>query len=214
MTRKMRRDVASGSLLIAGALAGVVVMAFHPSGLGPLGTEAGQRIARTNVLVHGLALVAVPVTFLGLLGVARRLGPTGLTSAALVAFGYGSAAVMSAAIASGFVATDTAAQIVAAEGSRVPQAFLVYTHAWNQGYARVYAAAFAAGTLLFSAAMLRGPARMGAAAIAGLVIGAFLLLGVLSGYLTMSLHGFALLTLLQSSWFVGLGGWLCRESAA
>lgn len=68
----MTRDAASGALLIAGAAAGVVVMGLHPTSHGLMNADSGRHLTQVNVLVHGLALAAVPMIFLGLLGLCRR----------------------------------------------------------------------------------------------------------------------------------------------
>src|SRR3989442_1116642 len=96
-THNMKRDVVSGILLIAGALAGMIVMSLHPTGHGLMAEEGSEKLAQLNVMVHSLALAATPIVFLGLLGLQRRLGQSDLTTAALVAFGFGGVAVMSAA---------------------------------------------------------------------------------------------------------------------
>jgi hypothetical protein len=62
----MKRDVVSGTLLIAGPAAGVLLMAMHPTAHGLMSSETGPRLARVNTMVHGLALVSVPIVFLGL----------------------------------------------------------------------------------------------------------------------------------------------------
>src|SRR5258705_395405 len=68
----MRRDVASGTLLIVGAAAGLVVMGLLPTAHGLMDPESGAHLTRVNVMVHGLALAAVPAGFLGLLGLRHR----------------------------------------------------------------------------------------------------------------------------------------------
>jgi len=68
------------------------------------------------VTVHSVALGTVPILFVGLLGLSRRLRLTDLTTAALVAHGFGCAAVMRAVVADGFIATAVIERIVTAEG--------------------------------------------------------------------------------------------------
>jgi hypothetical protein len=206
----MKRDVVSGTLLIAGAVAGVIVMVFHPTGHGVQSAAEGHGLALVNVMVHSLALCATPVVFLGLLGLARAMGPTDLTTAALVGWGFGAVAVMSAAVASGFVAPAVMQHIVAAENSRVPEAFLLYTGLWNQGFAKVYVSATSISMLLWSAAMLRGRDGSVGPAVAGIVVGVAALLGVLSGLLHLDVHGFGVVTFAQSAWLIWLGILLCR----
>lgn len=72
--RNMKRDVKSGILVIVGAATGMVVMSLHPTAHSLTQSGAFSRQALLNGLVHGLALAAVPVLFLGLLGLTRRLG--------------------------------------------------------------------------------------------------------------------------------------------
>jgi heme/copper-type cytochrome/quinol oxidase subunit 1 len=81
----MKRDAPSGILLIAGAVTGVLVMAVHPTAHSLLEPGAFSRQAHLIGTVHGLALASVPILFLGLLGLTRRLGWSQLAVAALQA---------------------------------------------------------------------------------------------------------------------------------
>ena len=212
----MKRDVVSGTLLIAGSLAMVLVMSLHPTGHDLVSPERFARLARLNMMVHGLAVASVPVLFLGLLGLWRRLGPSDLSTAALVAWGFGGVAVMVAAVASGFVATGVIRHMLTAdEASRdLYHALLTYTSLVNRAFANVHVVAMSVAILLWSAEMLRG-LRMGrAVGIAGVVAGAAILLGVLSGHLRMDVHGFGIVTLAHSAWLIWLGILLCRPGAA
>jgi hypothetical protein len=206
----MKRDVSSGILLIAGALAGVVVMIHHPTVHGLMAPEGSERLAQLNVMVHSLALAATPIVFLGLLGLARRLGPSDLTTAALVAFGFAGVAVMSAAVASGFVATGVIQHIIPAEGSRVPEALLEYTGLWNQGFAKVDVVASSVGIVLWSVAILRSGRMARAAGFAGAAVGAAILLVFFSGHLTLNVRGFGIVIFAQSAWLIWLGILLIR----
>ena len=207
----MKRDLAAGTLLIAGAVAGVAVMALHPTAHGLMNAESGPHLAMLNVMVHGLALAATPLIFLGLLGLWRRLAPSDLATAGLVAYGWGCVAVMSAAVASGFVAPGVITRIVAAEGSKMPEAFLLYTGLWNQGFAKINVVATSIGILLFSVTILKS-ARMAAAVGAfGGVVSALILLLFFVGHLKLDVHGFGIVTFAQSAWLIWIGILLCRE---
>ncbi len=191
----MQRDLPSGLLLVASALAMTTVMLVHPTS--PLETLNGA--------VHGLALIATPALFLGLLGVHQRLAPSRLSTAALVAWGFGSVAVACSAVASGFVAPAVIAQIKAAGESRVPQAFLLYTFLWNQGFAAVNVVAWAVAILLWSVAVVRTGRLPGALAGGGFVVATLVLLGFGSGHVRTDVHGFGIITFLQSAWLICLG---------
>ena len=203
----MRRDAVSGTLLITGAMASLLVMSLHPTAHGLMNAESAERLARLNVLVHGLALVSVPVLFLGLLGFSRRLGPTSLTAAALVAYGFGCAAVMSAAVASGFVATEVIKLLITADSSsrELYHGLLRYTGLLNQGFAKVHLVATSAAILLWSAAILKTRRASRGAGVAGIVIGVGILAAFFSGLLRLDVHGFGIMIFAQSCWLIWVG---------
>ena len=88
----MKRDAVSGAALIVGTVSGLVTMALHPSGHQLMADY--DRIAPLAVAVHVLALAGMPITFLGALGLTRRLSSETAT-AALVAYGFATVAAMS-----------------------------------------------------------------------------------------------------------------------
>lgn len=206
-----RRDVKSGALLVAVALAGVVVMAFHPTAHGLMDPATAQRTALVNVAVHSLAIASAPLLFLAMLGVARYLGPSDLTAAGLVAVGFAAVGTLGAATASGFVAPGVIRSIVAAEGSRMPDAFLLYTGLWNQGFAKVHTVASGVGIVLWSAAILRTRRMPRPIAWYGVLAGAAIAALVLAGVITLNVHGFGLVTIAQSIWFVAVGWAMTRR---
>lgn len=206
----MRNEKASGVLLLAGALSFILVMMHHPTGHAMLSGDFG-RMARLNVFVHSLALAAIPIMFLGLLGLTRRLGSTDLATAALVLFGFAGVAVMSSAVASGFVATGIMEKMLAAgEGSReVYDVLLDYSHYVNHGYTSVYVVASSAAILLWSAAILKGRAMSRAAGVAGVLIGPAVVVAFLSGRVGLGVHGFGMIAFAQSAWLIWIGILLC-----
>jgi hypothetical protein len=92
-------------------------------------------------------------------------------------------------------------------------ALLTYTGLLNQGFAKVNAVAWAAAILLWSAAILRTGRLPRAPGIAGAVVGATLLLAVLSGHLRLDVHGFGIMTAAQAVWLVWIGVLLIRRRA-
>ncbi len=212
----MRREVSSGILLFASCLAVVLVMGLHPTGHELMDTEAFERLARLNKGIHGVAIAALPTLFVGLLGLWRRLSPSELSTAALVAFGLGVVAGVSAAVASGFVAPVFIERALeAGEGRDGPNhALLTFAGALNQGFAAVYVVATSAAILLWSLSMLR-TGRMGrSVASAGIAVGAVFLLLLLAGHLHLGVHGFGMVVFAQSAWLIWIGVLLCRGSSA
>ena len=207
----MKRDVASGSLLIAGSATGVLVMALHPVAHGLMDPDRGPHLARVNVLVHGLALAATPMVVLGMIGLWRRLGGTDLGTAGLIAYAWGCVAVMSAAVASGFVSPGVIARMTDPSGNGMPEWLLHYTGLWNQAFAKVDVVATSVGIILFSAAILRSGRLSRVAAVFGAVVSLLILVLFFVGHLKLDVHGFGVVTFAQSAWLIWVGILLCRE---
>jgi hypothetical protein len=209
----MRCDFASGALLIAGSLAGVFALSLHPTGRDLLTSANTAHQASLNALVHGVALAGVLMLFLGLLGLARRLGPSDLTTAALVTYAFGGMAALSAAVASGFVAPAMIEHMGRAGGTarNTYEALLAFSAHFNQGYAKVYLVASSVAILLWSAAIVRSGRMAPAVGIVGAIIGATVLLAFLAGHLRLDVHGFGLVTFAQSGWMIWVGILLCRD---
>ncbi len=210
----MRRDVVSGALLISCSIALLLVMAHHPSAHALLDPARFAQQARLNTLVHGLALAFVPLLFIGLLGLSRRLGNGELPISALVAWGFGGIAAMAAGVASGFVATDVIERILATDGPtrETLRALLAYTGLVNRGFASVNAVSWGMAMVLFSVAIVATRRLSPISGVAGLLIGVGVLGSVASGMLKLGIHGFGLVVLAQSVWLVWVGVLLCRSA--
>jgi hypothetical protein len=210
----MRRDVVSGILLITASLAGILVMGVHPAAHGALTPDQARALARLGAMVHSLAIAMVPVMFLGFLGVTRRLAPSELGVAALVAYGFAGVAVSSAAVVSGFVSTGLLEGMITADASARPttNALLAMSSLLNQGYAKVFVVASSAAILLWSAAIWKTGRMPRAAAVAGFVVGVGVLLVFFSGILGLDVHGFGVITFAQSAWTTWIGILMLRSS--
>lgn len=214
------RDVPSGATLVAGTLVFVLVMALHPNAHDVLAAADVRHAAGVNLMVHAVALLGVPVLFLGLLGLWRRLGRGPLATAGLVGWGYASVAVTSAAVTSGFVASGLMVKL--AEASAAGGADAAAAHGLLdlaglaiQGFAKVHLVASSLAIVLWSAAILRGGALHRAAGWAGLAAGCAVLLLFFGGVLRLDVHGFGVMVLLQAAWLVWVGVllWRGREPA-
>lgn len=167
--------------------------------------------------VHALALASIPVIFLGTWGMTRRLAaPDRLAWAGLVLFAMGSIAVMNAAVLDGLMAPYLMRQIVAAttETRDGWQMFMRYDFQMNQSYARVYGVASSLALVLWSVSILRSRVMGRGIGIYGCVLGAVTSLGILSGLLSPSWHGFGMLILGQAIWFVVVGSGMWRADAS
>lgn len=210
----MRRDVVSGMLLIVGSVAWVFALAHHPTGHDMLAGADPEGQARLGVLIHAIAIGSAPIVFMGLLGLARRLGRSDLVTAALVSFGFAAVGIMVAAVMSGFVATPLTQRIREADAPArdVYHMLLSYTGLINQGFAKVHVVASSVGMLLWSAAIWRSQRMSRAAGVAGAVIGAGVLFALFSGHLRLGVHGAQLVTFATSGWLIWVGVLLCRRA--
>ena len=208
----MSRDLTNGILLIAGALAGILALANHPTGgdLIHARDPSGQMLL--NVVVHSVAIGGVALLFMGLLGLTRQLMPSDLATAAMVAYGLGAVAVISAAVVSGFVSPGVIELYRAADGTsrEMYGVLLGYSGHVNQGFAKVYVVASSAAMILWSVAIIRTGRLARSVGIAGVALGTVAALALLSGHLHLDVHGFGLLTFAQSGWMIWLGVLLMR----
>lgn len=208
----MKRDLFSGIALILGALIGVGIMAAHPTAHDVTGASNPEAQAHLNVVVHAVAIAGLPLTFLGLLGLARRLGPSDLANAALVAWGFGSVAGMGAAVASGFMASPLLLKSTQVEGPArdILHNLLQPIGLMNQGFAKVYVVAVAAGMLAWGLAIVRSGRMSKALGIAALLVGLAVLVAVVVVHMKLDVHGFGLVAIAESVWLVAVGVALMR----
>lgn len=193
-----------GAVLVASVVGLLVTVLLHPVGA-HMTEPSFERVLLINVSIHALALVSLWLSLVGLIGLSRHLGLQRMeVAAALSAFAM---AVMCATIAgsiSGFVATELARSIAAADEAErsALQILHVYGRHMNGVFAKLHVAASSLAILLWSASMWRVqlsrvlPLVGGAAALVGLSI-------LFNGRLHMSVHDLMVLVLGQSVWM----GW-------
>lgn len=204
----MRQDKAAGVALIAGPLAGLVTMAFHPTGHALLADF--ERVALVNRTVHALAIAGTIITTFGLLRLTRQFTRDALAEAAFVLYAFGAIAVMFAAIASGFIGTDLAAQVIAGgpEARDLYEPARDFGWALNQATTRVYVVAASIGIGLWSLAIWREN-RGRALAATGLGIGIAAVVATIAG-MPMNIHGFGAVVLAHGIWLVWTGARMIR----
>jgi len=210
----MTDDRMGGIALIAGATGAIVTMSIHPSGHDLFAPGQFAAMARLTVVAHALALASVPVSFLGAMALSRRVAtPERLALAALVTYAFASIAVMSAAVVSGLVGPTLVRQLLAAEppAKAAWEIAFRYNGMLNQALARVYVVASSVAIVLWSASILRSGALAWGLGIWGCLVGPVILIALLSGHLTLGVHGFGLVVLAQASWLVAVGALMCRR---
>jgi hypothetical protein len=203
MTDERRSSIA----LIAGSAGVIITMIFHPGG--KIAPEQLEHFIRLNIAVHSLALLTVPVLFLGTWGMSRRLdGGDRLAWAGLVLFAFASAAVLNAGTLNGLVAPKLMRLIVAAtpETRETWRMMMNFGFQMNQAFARVYAVGASLAIVLWSAALLRYKTLGMGVGVYGVVLGVVTAAAICSGLLTPDRHGFAMLVFGQAIWFLIVAG--------
>jgi hypothetical protein len=211
----MKRDSIYGTALITGASAGVLTMLLHPTGHQVF--TSVQHMTTIVVSVHALALTAQPILFFGALGLTRVLsGETEIPIAALVAYGFASVAVMCAAVASGFIAPHIVAGMVAADAVNRPLFDLLfhYTGQINQAFAKVFVVASSVAIVLWSVAIIRTRRFASWAGVFGCAVGGITLVMLLSGNLSLDVHGFGAVMFGQGAWLGIAGAFMIRRDRA
>jgi hypothetical protein len=203
----MTDDTKGGIALIAGSLAGIITMGLHPT---VRDLSAPDQLAPMTLLligVHALAVLSLPIMFLGAVALSRRVAsPDRLAIAALVVYGFALTAVLVAAVVDGFVVPSLVREIMRAapptsEGWRIA---LYYNGFLNQAFARVFLVASSTSIVLWSASIIRTRALATGVAIYGLLVGPAVVIAVVSG-LRLDPHGAGSLILGQSLWFIVVG---------
>ena len=195
----MARETLGGWSMIAGAISGLVTMAFHPT---------GGEAPMMALLTHSLALAGVSVSFYGAWVLTRHLATRGPMSELALAFYAASAvAAMMAATASGLVGPDLFARAAGAGADElaVVQGLLRYNHAVNQAFAKILVAASSAAIGLWSIEILRTGQMRQATGILGCIVAGITLAVLFAGRLTLDVHGFGAVVLGQAVWLILAG---------
>jgi hypothetical protein len=203
----------SGWALIAGTVAGIIIMSLHPSGHDIAAPGQLESVLRLSIAVHALALFSLPVLFLGAWGLSRRVETEDRVAlAGLVTYAFGLAAVMNAGVLNGLVAPGILRQVFASDSPASQSARLMagYYFRQNQAFAQVYVVAVSVAIALWSVSIIRSRRLDRALAIYGVILAPIILIALLSGHLSMGVHGFGMVVLCQGIWFIAAGVGLCR----
>ena len=182
--------------IIAGVIASVALMAAHPTSVGTMQIGPWD----INVIVHAVAVLATPLLGYGAFALTKLIARP-LAGLALAFYLFGCAAIMSAAIMSGFVMTELVGAAHTPGASRTGidfQSLANLTHWQNQAYANVYTGLAAIAVLMWSIAW-RGRA---VERVLGVIVGAGTLAWMATGTLVLNIHGMLAVTLGQAVWWL------------
>lgn len=201
----MSTDRSAAIALVAGTVAGLLTMALHPTGHDIVSNAATGDVNTLNMAVHSLALAGQPLLLAGLLALTHRLRDArALAVLAYVSFAFAVAAVMVAAVASGFLAPAAVAGFDGADATERTAMLnaLHYTGQLNQAFARVHVIFSGVAIVLWSVAFIRTRELSRGLGVYGAIAGVAQAVGVLSGTLRLDIHGFGLVVLTQGVWLV------------
>ncbi|MBP6014848.1 MAG: hypothetical protein KBA31_21680 [Alphaproteobacteria bacterium] len=188
--------------LIAGTAAMLGVMALHPSGVGHAAEAAG--ILRLGFIVHAVAIGSAPVLTFGTFAISRNLGFSPAAALAFFFYLFGAIMVVLAATMSGFVATKLIELQLAASGTDRDMLHAILRLEWilNQSFATLHVVLFSAAIALYAFAWPDKGALAAAVKIVGFIVGIGVFAWLVSGTLTLNVHGMGAVVILQGAWFV------------
>lgn len=210
----MANDRLNGIQLILGSVGVVLTLSLHPDGRELFSPDTYASAAFRTTAVHSIALAALPLWFLGALGLARRIRPSSdnLGIAGAVLYGFAIVAMLNALVVDGLVTPLVAGKIVqeAAPIKDMWKAVLRYNGMVDMCFIYVYLAASSVAVGLWSIAMLRSRDLSRSLGAFGALIAVVALGALLSGLMSRHMHVFSGAILLQALWFAIAGGWLWR----
>ena len=211
----MLTERSAAKAIVLGSLAGLLTMLLHPTGHDVIREATAGRANDLNTSVHWLAIVAQGLVLAGTLALTLRLrARRDLALGGFTFFALGTGMVVLAAVMSGLVAPAVLRGIGEADetGRALRLGQLRHTGLMNQAFAAVYVLCAGIAILLWSWAMLVGREMSRGLAVFGVVLGAVLVLGVLSGRLGVGIHGFLLVVLGVGAWLVWAAVGLWRSA--
>ncbi len=210
----MKIERAGALALITGTAAMLGVMALHPSGVGHSAEAPG--LLRLGVIVHAVAIGSAPVLTFGAYAISRNLGFSPAAALAFFFYLFGAVMVVLAATMSGFVATKLIDLQLAASATDRDMLHALLRLEWylNQSFATLHVGFFSAAIALYAFAWPEKGLIAAAVKIVGFIVGIGVFAWLVSGTLTLNVHGMGAVVILQGVWFVlAAVGLLARPSA-
>jgi hypothetical protein len=212
MTKHLRL---SGWALIAGSVGILVTLVLHPNERGLFDPSQIESVRRTTIIVHSVALFALPLLFMGALGISRRIGWDSASAvAALIIYAFALGAMMNAIVIDGLVTPGLARAIVNAGPGESEAWKIALNHngLLDASFMNVFLMASSLAIVLWSVAIVRRGAFARAIGILGFLLSAGTIIALVTGLLSRNLHLFLLVLVGQAIWFLSNGVQLCRSN--
>jgi hypothetical protein len=199
----MKLERAGAMALILGTVAMIGVMALHPSGVSH-GPDAG-RVLRLGLIVHAVAIAVAPLLTFGSFALTRSIGFANVPAVlAFFFYLFGAVAVMMAATMSGLVAPRLIEAQMAATGADQTMIHALLRLEWylNQSFATLHVALFCGAIALWALSWPDKGVLAAAIQITGLIVGLGIFAWLISGTLTLNVHGMGAVVIAQGAWFI------------
>ena len=207
----------SGLALIAGSVIVMVTLILHGTERGLLDPAQLELVVRKMTIVHSLALVSLPLWFLGACGLSRRVAPNnGLGIAGLVVYGFALAGLMNAVVIDGLVTPGLARAIVSATSEQAMGWKIALNHNafLDQAFMGVFLAASSVAIAVWSAAIVGSGSFARVLGIFGCSLGTGTLVAKFTGLLQRYPHLFFIVLIGQAIWLSVVGLQLYRSQPA
>jgi hypothetical protein len=212
MTKHLRL---SGWALIVGSVGILVTLVLHPNERGLFDPTQTESVGRTTIVVHSIALFALPLLFMGAVGFYRRIGwNSSVALAGLIIYGFALVAMLNAIVIDGLVTPGLARAIVNAGpgGSEGWKIALNHNGLLDAAFMNVFLMASSLAIALWSVAIVRTGAVARVIGILGFLLSAGTIIALVTGLLSRNLHLFLLALVGQAIWFLSNGVQLCRSN--
>lgn len=199
----MTLERAGAAALIGGTIAMLGVMALHPSGV-PHNPDA-KNVLLLGIVVHGVAIAVAPLLTFGMFALSRSIGFAKPASAlAFFFYLFGALTVMLAATMSGLVAPRLIQSMMTASDAEKDLLHGLLRLEWylNQSFATLHVGFFSVAIALYALAWPERGLLAAAIQIAGFIVGIGVFAWLISGTLTLNVHGMGAVVAAQGLWFI------------
>jgi len=209
-------DLSSCLAVGVGSILSVALMAYHPTTGGGSMAEVVQEItdeAVVNRTVHGTLIFLMGWVLFGLVDLARYLGwQHASVRAGMLAYAAGMLWLTGAALVSGGVVPGVAEAYVGEPEAELAGLHTIFRLTWemNQALANAGTVAWGIAIVLLSIGLQKQGGLARPIAWFGMFVGGAAGLGIVSGHLSLHLHGMMAVVLGVALWSFAVAVWMFR----
>jgi len=215
-SEKRAPDLSSCLAVGVGSVLSVAFMAYHPTSGGGSMAEVVQEMtdeAAFNRTVHGTLVFLMVWVLFGLVDLARYLGwQHASVRAGMVAYAAGMLWLTGAALVSGLAVPGVAEAFVGEPESELGGLTFLFRLTWemNQALANAGTVGWGIAIILLSVGLHKQGGSARPIAWLGMFVGGAAGLGIVSGHLSLHLHGMMAVVLGVALWCIAVALWMFR----